>query len=102
MSIIKVRDQNLQNYSRMRENVESEFEFIGHPLSNDGFKKSVSRCMKDERSCLYKLYMTRPECGCPQRATGSMGETQDVLELFEFHKDKKCGVDENTNRNITK
>ena len=67
VSIIKVRDQNLQDYSRVRENVESEFELIGHPLSDAGFKKSVSRCMKDERFRLHKLYMLRPDRGCPPK-----------------------------------
>lgn len=67
VSIIKVQDQNMEDFARLREEVESEFEFIGHPLSDEGFKKTVSRCMKMERSRLHRLYMTRPDRECPPK-----------------------------------
>lgn len=37
VSIIKVRDQNVEKYASLRKEVESEFEYIGHPISDDGF-----------------------------------------------------------------
>ena len=92
VSIIKVRDQNIEDYARVRENVESECECIGHPISEDGFKKAVSKCMKGERSRLHKLYMTRPERECPPK------EQLDVWERLktywnspEFGKVAKAG-----------
>ena len=83
ISIIKVRDQNLQDYCRVRENIESEFEFIGHPLSDAGFKKSVFRCMKDERFCLHKLFMLRPDRGCPPK---EQPEAWERLKRIETHQ----------------
>ena len=74
ISVIKVQDQNTGDYDRLREEVESEVEFFGHPLSDEGFKKAMSRCMKAERSRLHRLYMSRPERECPPKEQADVWE----------------------------
>ena len=92
VSIIKVRDQNLQDYCRVRENIESEFEFIGHPLSDAGFKKLISRCMKYERFCLHKLFTLRPDRGCPPiEQPGASERLKTYWNSPEFARVKKVG-----------
>ena len=88
--IIKVRDQNAEAYASLREAMDSEFEFVGHPISDVGFKKVVSKCMKAERSRLHRLYTSRPDRECPPK------ERVDVWERLksywnspEFGKVKK-------------
>ena len=92
VSIIKVWDQNIHDYSRVRENVESEFVFINNQLSDVGFKKSVSRCIKDERYRLHKLYMTEPDRGCSSK---KQPEVWERLKTYwnspDFAKVKKVG-----------
>ena len=79
VSTIRVRDQNIEDYAKLREKVEAEFEFIGHPMSDDGFFSAVSKCMKGERSRLHRLYIARPERGCPPK------EQPDVWEKLKTH-----------------
>lgn len=35
--MIKVQDQNVDDYASMREEVDFEFEYIGHLILDDGF-----------------------------------------------------------------
>ena len=56
VSIIKVRDQNVEAYASLCQEIDSEFEYIGHPISDVKFKKAISGCMKGECSHLHKLY----------------------------------------------
>jgi hypothetical protein len=70
-----------------------KFEYIGHPISDAGFKKVVSRCMKGERSLLHKFYMSQPGRECPLK------ELPDVWERLkkycnspDFGKVKKAGT----------
>ena len=65
VSIIKVMAQDPIDYANLREEVDSEFEFTGHPISDYGFKKAVSKCMKAERLRLHKLNITNPDRECP-------------------------------------
>jgi hypothetical protein len=74
VSVIKVGDQNAEDYARLREEVKSIIECTGHPISDDGFKKSVSRCMKMERLHLHKLYMARPSRECPPKSNRMCGK----------------------------
>jgi hypothetical protein len=74
VSVIKVGDQNAEDYARLREEVKSIIECTGHPISDDGFKKSVSRCMKMERLRLHKLYMARPSRECPPKSNRMCGK----------------------------
>ena len=67
LSIIKVGLQDPDDYASLREEVESEFEWLGHKISAVGFKKAVSKCMKAERSRLHKLYLTKPDRDCPPK-----------------------------------
>ena len=67
LSIIKVGLQDPDDYASLREEVESEFEWVGHKISDVGFKKAVSKCMKAERSRLHKLHLTNPDRICPPR-----------------------------------
>lgn len=67
VSIVKVRDQNVEVYASLRKEIDSEFKYIGHPISDVGFKKAVSKCMEREHSRLYKLYMSRPDRECPPK-----------------------------------
>jgi hypothetical protein len=67
VSTIKMEDQNAEAYANMRQELDVEFEYIGHPISDIGFKKAVSRCMKGERSRLHKFYMSRPGRECHLR-----------------------------------
>ena len=46
LSIIKVGLQDPDDYANLREEMESEFEWVGHKISVVGFKKVVSKCMK--------------------------------------------------------
>lgn len=92
VSIIKVQDQNAEAYSGLRGAMACDFEYIGHPISDVGFKKAVSKCMKEERHRLHKLYMSRPDRDCPPK------EKMDVWERLksywnspEFGKVKKLG-----------
>lgn len=79
VSIIKIWDQNMYNYTRLREEVESKFEVIGHLPSDKGFKKTVFKCMKAERSRLHKLYTSQPECECPTK------EQPDVWDMLKTY-----------------
>ena len=67
VSIIKVGDQNVDDYASLREEVNSIFVYMGHQISDDGFKKAVSKCMKGECSRLHRLYLTRPDRECPPK-----------------------------------
>ena len=67
LSIIKVGLQDLDDYANLREEVESKFEWVGHKISEVGFKKTVSKCTKAKRSRLHKLYHTKPDRKCPPR-----------------------------------
>lgn len=57
--IIKMRDLNTEVYESLHEGVKSKFEYIGNPILDEDFKKTVSKCMKGECSRLHKLYTTR-------------------------------------------
>ena len=65
LSIIKVGFQDRDDYASLSDEVESEFEWVGHKISKVGFKKTVSKCMKNERSHLHKLYHTKPDQDYP-------------------------------------
>lgn len=67
LSVVKVGMQDPDDYASLRDEVESEFEWVGHKISDVGFKKAVSKCMKAERSRLHKLYLTKPSRDCPHR-----------------------------------
>ena len=67
LSIVKVGMQDPDDYASLRDEVESEFEWVGHKISDVGFKKAVSKCMKAERQRLHKLYLTKPDRDCPPR-----------------------------------
>ena len=92
VSIIKVWDQNVEAYASLRQEIDSEFEYIGHPMSDVGFMKAVSRCMKAERSRLHKMYTSRPDRECPPKEQLDVWER---LKLYwnspEFEKVKKVG-----------
>lgn len=92
VSVIRVRDQNIEDYAALREKLEADFEFVGHPMSDDGFFHAVSKCMKAERSRLHKLYTTRRERGCPPK---EQPEVWDRLKTYwrtlEFGKAAKVG-----------
>lgn len=93
VSIIKVGDQNVDDYASLREEVNSKFVYIGHEISDDGFKKAVSKCMKAERSRLHKLYLTRPDRECPPK---EQPDVWDRLKTYwnspEFGKLSKVGL----------
>ena len=92
VSIIKVRDQNAEAYARLREAIDSEFEYVGHPISDVGFKEAVSRCMKGERSRLHKLYTSRPDRDCPPKEQADVWERlKSYWKSPEFGKVKKVG-----------
>ena len=67
LSSVKVGLQNPNNYGSLHDEVEFEFEWVGHKISDVGFKKTVSKCMKVERLHLHKLYLTKPDRDCPPR-----------------------------------
>jgi hypothetical protein len=67
LSIIKVRLQDPDDYASVRAEVEFEFEWVGHKISDVGFKKAVSKCMKAKWSSLHKLYIKNPDRVAPQR-----------------------------------
>ena len=75
VSIVKVRLQNPDDYATLRDEVEREFEWVGHDISDAGFKKAVSKCMKAERSRLHKLYLTNPGRACPPREEPTVWES---------------------------
>ena len=75
VSIVKVRLQNPDDYATLREEVEREFEWVGHDISDTGFKKAVSKCMKAERSRLHKLYLSNPGRACPPREEPTVWES---------------------------
>jgi hypothetical protein len=85
VSVIKVGDQNAEDYARLREEVKSIIECTGHPISDDGFKKSVSRCMIHEDGAPPSSQTvhgaTFPRVP-PQRATACVGKSKNVLELY--------------------
>ena len=92
VSIIRVRDQNSKDYVKLREKVEAEFEYVGHPMSDDGFFSAVSRCMKAERSRMHKLYMSRRERGCPPTEQPEVWERlRTYWSSLEFGKVAKVG-----------
>ena len=75
VSIIKVKAQDPIAYASLREHVEAEFEFTSHNISDVGFKKVVSKCMKVERSRLHRLYTTKPDRECPPTEDPRVWET---------------------------
>ena len=92
VSIIRVRDQNIEDYARLREKVEAEIECIGHPMSDEGFFNAVSKCMKGERSRLHKLYMSQPERGCPPTERPEVWERlKKYWSSLEYGKVAKVG-----------
>ena len=93
VSIIKVVAQDPHDYASLRAEVETEFEFTGHPISDYGFKKAVSKCMKAERSRLHKLYLTKPARECPPREEPHMWERLKIYwQSPEFEKVSKVGT----------
>ena len=90
--IVKVRDQNAEAYASLREEMDSEFEYTGHPISDVGFKKAVSMCMKRERHRLHKLYVSRPNRECPLKEQANVWERlKSYWNSPEFGKVKKVG-----------
>ena len=93
VSIIKVMAQDPIDYASLREEVDSEFEFTGHPISDYGFKKAVSKCMKAERSRLHKLFITKPDRECPTREEPCVWERLKAYwQSAEFEKVPKVGT----------
>ena len=93
VSIIKVMAQDPIDYASLREEVDSEFEFTGHPISDYGFKKVVSKCMKAERSRLHKLFITKPDRECPPREEPRVWERlKTYWQSAEFEKVSKVGT----------
>ena len=93
VSIIKVMAQDPIDYASLREEVDCEFEFTGHPISDYGFKKVVSKCMKAERSRLHKLYITKPDRECPPREEPHVWERlKTYWQSPEFEKVSKVGT----------
>ena len=65
--IMKVGFQDPDDYASLREEAESGLKWVGHKISEVGFKKAVSKCMKAERSHLHRLYLKKPDRDCPLR-----------------------------------
>lgn len=47
---MKWKDQSLSNIEKLRNAIDSEFEYFPHNLSEKGFKNEVKKHMKTERS----------------------------------------------------
>lgn len=93
VSIIKVMAQDAIDYASLREEVDSEFEFTGYPISDHGFKKVVAKCMKAERSRLHKLYISKPDRECPLRDQPHVWERlKTYWHSAEFEKVSKLGT----------
>ena len=90
LSIVKVGMQDPDDYASLRDEVESEFEWVGHKISDVGFKKAVSKCMKAERQRLHKLYLTKPDRDCPPREEPSVwGNLKAYWKSPDFEKVSK-------------
>ena len=61
LSVVKIGLQDPDDYANLHDEVDSEFEWVGHKILDVGFKKAVSKCMKAKRSCLHKLYLIKPD-----------------------------------------
>lgn len=93
VSIIKVQHQDANDYASLREQVDSEFEYIGHNISEEGFKKAVSKCMKAERSQLHKLFVTKPDRECPPKEEPrAWNNLKKYWNSTDFEKVSKVGV----------
>jgi hypothetical protein len=90
VSIIKVMTKDPTDYASLRNEVVSEFEFTYHPISYYGFKKVVFKCVKAERSRLYKLFITKPDRECPPREEPRVWERlKEYWQSAEFEKVSK-------------
>ncbi len=54
MAIVKVGEQNVVDMAELRRVMDTEFEYLHHELSDQGFRDCVRRFMKSERSRLKK------------------------------------------------
>jgi hypothetical protein len=65
VSIVLVKNQNLQNMVDFKTELDEKFEYLGNQLSIPGLKKVVRYAMKYERSCLKGLWEEDPSHGPP-------------------------------------
>ena len=56
MSVVEWSQHRPQTLQKLRDALDSEFEYDGHPLSQEGFRNSVTRFLKAERARLKVLY----------------------------------------------
>ena len=50
VSCVKWEDQSPSSVEKLRSALDNQFEYLGNPLSDRGFKNAVKRQMKTERS----------------------------------------------------
>ena len=63
VSVIKWKFQHPSSVSKLRSAIDSEFEYVGHRLSDIGFKDAVKRQMKTKRAKMKGWYMSgKKEC----------------------------------------
>jgi len=64
LSVIKWRKQKLKFVKKLRATLDNEFNYVEQPLSMLGFKTTITKFLKSERSCL-KVRWQKRVTKCP-------------------------------------
>ena len=62
VSCVKWKDQPPHSAEKLRSAIDSKFEYVGHPLSEKGFKNAMKKQMKTERSKMKGWFLSGKEC----------------------------------------
>lgn len=64
MSVVEWMKQKPQAMKKLRDTMDREFEYLGHPFSMLGFRQSITRYLKSERSRLKSRWL-KGQKACP-------------------------------------
>jgi len=59
LSVVEWAKHRQQTLQKLRASLDAEFEYVGNPLSDRGFRQAVKRYLKCKRCCLKKLFVAR-------------------------------------------
>jgi hypothetical protein len=75
MAIMKVGEQNVVDMAELRRVMDTEFEYLHHELSDQGFRDCVRRFMKSEQSRLKMRWIMHGHTTCPMGVETSQWDT---------------------------
>jgi hypothetical protein len=100
MSVVEWSKQSPQALRKLKEALDSEFEYLGQPLSMAGFRAAITRYMKSERFRLKSKWLRNAEEKCPLHVDDDQWEQ--LIEYWQTPtQQKKSTKMQEARQNVT-